>query len=425
VKFSIPYGRDRLDVNIPNEKIAATLTPRSTDHVPDAHEAICHALRQPIGTKMIRDQVSRSDRVTIMISDVTRPVPDGLILPHLINELSEAGVADERIRILVATGLHRPCTREELQQRIGKVVDRIPVTSHDARDTGNLACIGRTSVGNDVWINSSVATSDFKIATGCIEPHTLAGYSGGRKTILPGVAGEETIRHNHSPEMIVHPKVGFGRIDENPIHTEMQEASKLANLDFIVNVVWTPTGKLMKTVAGNPEQAWREGVRAADEVYRRTLDKKADIVVAGVGGYPHDINLYQAISHGLDSTLPLVRDGGSIVLVAECSEGVGSDVMYRWLKEASTPEDVLHRMKREGLAMNGHVAWYLCLNVLTRVKIIVVSKLPPRLLDDMFMKPASSVADALALAAHNLGRSWETIVIPDASKIVSEIRGNG
>jgi len=425
VKFSIPYGRDRLDVNIPNEKIASILTPRSIDHVPDGREAICHALRQPIGTKMIRDQVRRFDKVTIMISDVTRPVPDDSILPHLVNELSEAGVADERIKILVATGLHRPCTREELQQRIGRVIDRFPVTSHDARDNSNLTCVGRTSVGNDVWLNSSVVTSDFKIATGCIEPHTLAGYSGGRKTILPGVAGEETIRRNHSPEMIVHPKVGFGRIDENPIHTEMQEAARLANLDFIVNVVWTPNGELMKTVAGNPEQAWREGVRAADEIYRRTLDKKVDIVVAGVGGYPHDINLYQAISHGLDSTLPLVRDGGSIVLVAECSEGVGSDVMYRWLKEASTPEEVLDRMKREGLAMNGHVAWYLCLNVLKRVNVIVVSRLPPRLLDDMFMKSASSVTDALALAAHNLGRSWEAVVLPDASRIVSEIQGNG
>jgi len=382
----------------------------------DIAAAVHSALTAPIDSKPLSVLAHGRRNPVILVSDLTRDVPDGIIVPLILDELNKAGVPDERITVIVALGAHRPITREEALERFGNdVLSRVRLINHNASDKDSLVHIGTSSFGNRIWINRLVAESDLVIGTGVILPHVIAGYGGGRKIVLPGVTGEETIAKNHS----MTKGVGFCRLRGNTVHEEMVEAARMARLEFIINVVWNGEGDLVKVVAGEMEAAWKYGVDVAARIYTASVESPCDLLITSGGGAPTDINFYQAV-RGLQVGLPVVRDGGVIILVAECTEGVGSTPLYTWLRDATAPEDVLRRVKEEGFKIHGeHIAAYLCEHVFPRVKVFLVSSLSNKIVEEMMMTPAGTVEEAVELAMKYLRQRTPSVIVnPYGAKVV-------
>ena len=419
------YGEGQQFASLPPDVDLTVARPEARPAVPDLSEEIQRALREPIGSPRLRDIAQNRRNAIILVCDLTRDVPDAMILPMLLDELNEAGIRDSAIRAMVAGGGHRRITPDETRQRFGdEVLSRIEILHHDARNQDALVRIGCTSYGTPVSINREAAESDLVLGTGCIIPHVIAGYGGGRKLIIPGVAGEETIRVNHRPENVNRPGVGFCRLTGNVIHEELMEAARMARLDFIVNVVWSPGGELVQAVAGDMEAAWEEGVRTADAMYAFPMDHPVDLLVTSGGGAPSDVNFYQAV-RGMQVGVPVVRAGGAVVLVAECAEGVGSEPLYTWLRDANCPDDVLRRRDEEGFDIHGeHIACYLCAHVFSQYSVFLVSSLPETQVKEMMMTPASSVDEAIEQALLRLGtRRASVLVNPYGAKAVPRLKG--
>ncbi len=425
-EIALLYGRETRTASLPESLDVTVARPDIRPGVRDSEAELRRALEHPIGSARLGKLARGRRNPIILVCDLTRDVPDALILPLLLDELNEAGIADDSIRVMIAGGGHRPITDDEARQRLGStVLSRVERLDHNAADRASLVNIGTTNWGTPVWINRAVAESDLVLGTGCIIPHVIAGYGGGRKLIVPGVAGEETIRRNHRPENVNRPGVGFCRLAGNIIHEELMEAAHMAGLDFILNVVWSPGGELVQAVAGDMEQAWEAGVRIADAMYAFSMDHTVDLLITSGGGAPTDINFYQAV-RGMQVGVPTVRQGGAIVLVAECAEGVGSDPLYMWLREAICPDDVLRRREQEGFDVRGeHIACYLCEHVFSHHRVFLVSSLPATQVREMMMTPASSVDEAIREALHSLGKEYPTVLVnPYGAKAVPRLAGD-
>ena len=282
-----------------------------------------------------------------------------------------------------------------------------------------MVYVGTTQkYGTQVYLNHVFAEADVKILTGDICFHYYAGYGGGRKSVLPAVSGEETIKHNHA--MLLHPNAKTGVLDGNPIHEDIVEAAKLAKVDFILNVVTNSKGEVVKAFAGDLEQAFYEGVKVVDEMYRRPVDRKADIVVVSPGGYPADVNLFQAYK-GIDSALEVVKRGGVIVLLAECSQGHGNQVFYDWMVKFSDIKAVEREIKRN-FVLGGLKAYYL-LKALQNHQIILVSLMPDYYGTNIFkLKTARAVNDALDEAFKIAGKNAKVWAMPYGNFTLPEIR---
>ena len=316
--------------------------------VPAPASAIFQALAAPAEAPPLWQLAQGRRRVAIITSDSTRSVPCAALLDEVVPELTSAGVLFEDITVVVAVGAHRPATRVEMDAYLGAWVDRLTIMNHDAFDPAALTNVGRTSDGNEVRINRTVAEADLRIAFGQVEPHEFAGFSGGPKSILAGVSGEESIKHNHSPRMLLDPRALPGITEGNPIWEEMLEAARAADVHFIVNVVLTPELEIAGVVAGSLEAAHRLAI----DLYRRTYSLElpapgsADIVVT-TPGHPLDRNLYQCVK-ALVAVQHLVRPGGVVVLYGACDEGIGGDPFVEPFDGATSPEEVIDRLGQEG-----------------------------------------------------------------------------
>jgi len=426
VDMALLYGSGHRTASLPDDLEVTIAQPEVRSGVADPVGEIRRALDHPIGAPRLRDLAQGRRDAIILVCDLTRDVPDRMILPFLLGELNEAGIPDSSIRVMIAGGGHRPITSQEAHLRLGDgVLSRIERLDHDSTDSGSLVKIGTTAYGTPVWINRAVAESDLVLGTGCIIPHVIAGYGGGRKLIIPGVAGEETIRRNHRPENINRPGVGFCRLAGNVVHEELMEAARMARLDYIINVVWSPDGALVQVVAGDMEAAWEEGVRTADSMYVFAMDHAVDLLVTSGGGSPTDVNFYQAV-RGMQVGVPVVRPGGAIVLVAECTEGVGSEPLYTWLRDAVCPDDVLRRRDEEGFGVRGeHIACYLCERVFPYHRVFLVSSMPDSQVSEMMMTPAPSVDAAIGEALRVLGGERPSVLVnPYGAKAVPRLKGS-
>lgn len=349
---SLPFGESALAVHIDGELICH----RKTAPVADEIAAVREALRNPIGTPPLRDIVRPGESVALIVNDITRLTRSELMLPPLVDELNAAGIPDERITIVFALGIHRPQTPEERRRIVGDdLYRRLRSIDHDAFDEANLVHIGDTSFGNRVEINRTVWESGRVILTGEIIYHLIAGYSGGRKSLVPGVAGARTTTFNHN--MIFDPRCRSGVLEGNPAHEDLVEAARLANPDFILNLVLSPEGHLVRAVAGHMEHAHREGCRAVDAMLRADLDEPYDLMVASAGGYPLDIDLRQA-HKGLENAVQALRPGGVILFYAECPSGSGHPAVdeYAWKYDDDAGMEAALRVK---FAVGGHKAWWL------------------------------------------------------------------
>jgi nickel-dependent lactate racemase len=339
------------------------------------------------------------DTVAIMASDVTRPAPTSRMLPPLVKRLEERGVSE--ILVVFGLGTHRRMTAEEVNRLLGGSAG-LPHIQHDK---DRCVSLGETSRKTPVEILEDVASSDLKIGTGNIEYHYYAGYSGGAKALLPGVSSERSINKNHA--MMTDPRSKSGRLD-GPVRLDMEEAAKIAGLDFILNVVLNSDKEIVRAVAGDFVEAHRAGAEVVDEMYQKVVSP-AEIVVTCAGGRPKDINLFQA-QKAMENAREAVLPGGSLILLAECAEGLGHPVFERWAKEAACAEDCVERFGRE-YEFGGHKAALIAKESLEK-DLILVSSMRPEQVEMCFFRHAKSLEEALAMARERQGRDARTIVMP-------------
>jgi nickel-dependent lactate racemase len=405
----LPYGKTEVCARIPTQNLLGSIEPKEKSSVPDPRAEVERALKEPIGSKRLSEIVKPEHKVAIVVDDATRPTPSRLLVLSILDELNGAGVEDEQVTVIFGCGTHRAVRSEEAVRLLGEdVLNRVKAISHDCR-AQDLVYAGTTQKhGNKVYLNRVFAEADVKILTGDIGFHYYAGYGGGRKSILPAVSGEETIKHNHA--MILDPNAKTGVLNGNPVHEDMMEAAKLANVDFILNVVENSKGEIVKAFAGDLEQVFNDGVKLIDEMYRVPVDRKADIVIVSSGGFPADLNLFQAYK-GVDSALEVVKRGGLIVLVAECPEGHGNQVFYDWMVKFSDIKAVEREIKRN-FVLGGHKAYYL-LKALQNHQIILVSSMPDYYAMNIFkVKTARAVNDALDETFKIAGKNAKVWVMP-------------
>lgn len=405
----LPYGKTQVCARIPTRNYLGNIEPKEKQGVKDARAEIERALNQPIGTQRLSEIAKQGDKAAIVVNDHTRGTPSYLMIPPLLDELNKAGVKDEDITILFGCGTHRPVKPEEMPALIGEeAVKRVKTLSHDCK-AKDLAYLGRTKKAlTKVYVNKVFSEANVRILTNEIELHYYAGYGGGRKSVLPAICGEETIHHNHA--MILQPKARTGILEGNPVHEDMVEAAELAQPHFIVNIVTNSRKELVQAFAGDYRQAFLEGVKLVDEMYKVPIEKRADIVIVSAGGHPHDIDLYQA-HKGVDNALEAVKRGGVVICVAECPEGHGNQVFYEWMTKFKELKDMETEIKRH-FQLGGHKAYYL-LKTLQKVQVILVSTMPEYYASNVFrLRSARAVNDALKEAFEIAGKDAKVWVMP-------------
>lgn len=405
----LPYGKTDICVRVPARNLLGTIEPKERQAVADEKAEIDRALAEPIGAKRLAEIVKTESKVAIVVDDSTRKTPSEVMLLSVLTELNSAGVKDENVTVIFGCGTHRAVKPDEAEELIGKeAIKRLKVVSHCC--TGpDLVYVGTTKThGNKVYINRIFAEADVRVLLGDVNYHYYAGYGGGRKSVLPAVSGEITIKQNHA--LMVSSNAKAGNLQDNPVHIDMTEAARLAKVDFILNIVENKEGKIVRAFAGDLEAAFLEAVKLVDEMYRVYVDRRAEIVVVSSGGHPADINLYQACK-GLDNALDVVKRGGVIILVAECLEGHGNQVFYDWMSRLGDQKTVEKEIKRNFL-IGGHKAYYL-LKALQNHPLILVSTLPDFYATSIFkFKTARAINDALNEAFKLTGSASRVWAIP-------------
>ena len=408
----IPYGKTEVCARIPTRNYLGSIEPKDKESVKDPTAEIERALNEPFGTKRLNELAKPGDKVAIVANDHTRSTPSRLIVLPILAELKKARVRDSEITIIVGGGIHRRTSAEEMKALFGEeILHRVRVVNHDCR-AEDLVYLSRTKkYVTKVYLNKAFAEADLRVLTGDIGLHYYAGYGGGRKSVLPAVAGEESIQHNHA--MMLHPNARTGVLDGNPVHEDMVEAARLIKVHFIVNVVTNSKKELVKAYAGDLEQAFYEGVKLVDEIYKVPISQRADIVIVSPGGHPYDIDLYQAYK-GVDNALDAVKRGGVIIWAAECPEGHGNEVFHEWMNRFKGVKEMETRIKRQ-FRLGGHKA-YLLAKASQKVQIILVSTLPDYYAVGTFrLRAARAINEALRDAFDIAGRKSKVWVMPQGN----------
>ncbi len=405
MKYELGFGDSPQTIEVADSRVADILLPNHVEAAASGEEEVEKALDSPIGSAKLEELARGRHRVVIITSDITRPMPSRQVLPAVLGRLYRAGVKREEITIVFALGSHRRHTEEEKKKLAGEEIYR----EIRCLDSGAFDFIrmGTTSHGTPVDIMREVAEADFRICLGNIEFHYFAGFSGGSKAIMPGVSTFEAIQANH--RFMVREEAAAGRLEGNPVREDIEEAAGICRGDFLVNVILDEHKRIVKAVAGDMVKAHREGCRFLEKMYRRPIKERADIVVVSQGGAPKDLNLYQT-QKALDNAKYAVKDGGIIILVGSCREGMGQPVFERWMNEAETPHDLVERIQKD-FRLGGHKAAAIAL-ILERAKIYLVSEMDPELVTDIFMKPYSAVQQALDDALKEQGEDAKVMIMP-------------
>ena len=348
MKVHLAYGRDGLDVELPDS--ADILLPQRTRALPEPQAAVREALRQPIGSRPLSELLRPSDRVAIVISDMTRPVPNRVLLPPILETAAAAGIPREQVVIVNGTGMHRADTRDELLAMVGQeILDSYRIAQHDARDRGSLAFVATSARGVEVGVNAEYLRADVRILTGFVEPHIFAGYSGGGKAVLPGIAGADIIMSNHGVDMLNHPKATWCETEGNPIFEQMRDVALATHPAFLVNVSLNAKKEITGVFAGEMVAAHEAGMAQAARQALHPISHPYDVVVTTNMGYPADISLYQAVK-GASAAARAVCGGGAIILVAECAEGLGREDYVELLTSEASLSALMNKLSAPGFA---------------------------------------------------------------------------
>jgi nickel-dependent lactate racemase len=422
MRVKLEYGRQGLYANLPDERIVRTLSYKDAAPLPDPEAALLEVLNHPIGSPPLAEIAKGRKDACIVICDITRPVPNEMILRPLLATLEAAGIPREKITILVATGLHRPNEGEELVEMVGQyIVDHYHIENHHGQELNEHTYLGVSPRGVPIWIDSHYVRADLKITTGLIEPHLMAGFSGGRKLICPGIAALETVKVWHGPDFLEHPKADCGILDGNPVHEENTWIGRKTGCDFIVNVVIDSQRRPLAWVAGDMVAAFEEGVKFVRDVVRDTVAEPVDIVVTSCAGYPLDTTFYQAVK-GLTGALPIVKQGGTIIMCASLSEGIGSPQFQQLFRENSNLEVFVERiLGKDYFVMD---QWQLeeLAKVRRKAKVKLVSDgLPAKTLNGLFVEAAPTIEQAVADSLAEYGPAAKIAVIPKGPYVLAQV----
>jgi len=405
MKLEFGYGNTVQTVEVPDRNLLACLQANPMDHARRGEDAVRYALENPIGSPRLKDLVTPGQKVAIVTSDISRPLPSYQVLPAVLEELCSAGISRENITVVFALGSHRPHTEQEMRRLVGDpCFAQVRCIDSDPNDCIHL---GTTTAGTPVDITRAVAEADVRICLGNIEFHYFAGYSGGAKAIMPGVSTHDAIQSNH--RMMVSQDACAGKLEGNPLREDIEEAGRICGIDFIVNAVLDEHKQIVYAVAGHGVEAHRAGCAYLDRMYRTPIPKKADIVLVSQGGAPKDANLYQT-QKALDNAKHAVKKGGTIILIGQCPEGFGSARFESWLTDAPTAHSMVERIGRE-FQLGGHKAAAIGM-VLENASIDFVSDMDPDVVRSIFLTPRASAQDALDIALVKYGENASVIAMP-------------
>jgi nickel-dependent lactate racemase len=418
--YTVPFDKGELTFSLPAGWQGTVVQSKSPSPIEDVPAAVAEALAQPVNSPPLRDLAQKGHTVCIVFTDITRSSPDQLLVQPILTELETAGVRDEDITLLCGIGLHRPSTQEEKVAKLGQqIVARYRVIDNEPMNSEALVDLGETETGIPLSVNKVAYEADLLIATGIVEPHQYAGYSGGRKTLAVGAAGEAMIAYTHGPHMLDHPGTRLGRIDGNPFHEAITEAARRAGLRFIVNVVQDDHKRVVFVRAGEPEAAFKELVAFARTIYQVPVTKQFDVAVAGAG-YPKDANLYQATraaSYLFFAPTPVIKPGGVLIVPAPCEEGAGDGIgEQRFLKAMQDAPDIQFILDdaREHGYPPGQQRAFVMAKVLEQTEVIIVGAKDPELIRSAKFDTAPTLEAAFAIASERLGDDLEVLIAPHA-----------
>jgi len=421
MKIRLAYGKKGMEVRLPDDLHPVVVEPEYVPALAEQAESIRDALRRPIGSRALREVVRSSDKVSVVFNDITRPTPYPVILPALLAELDH--VRDDRIVLLNATGTHRPNTEPELRRMLGnQILDRFRILQNDALDRSTHTRVGTTRGGNEVWLHKEYVECDVRILTGFIEPHFFAGFSGGGKACMPGLALLETVLRNHSVAHLDDPKATWGVTYGNPLWEEILEAASMVPPAFLLNVTLNRNKQITGVFAGDLEQSHKEGCAFAKKTAMVPVRQPYDIVITSNSGYPLDLNVYQSIK-GISAASQIVKKGGSIIMAADCWDGIPDHGQYaRLLRHASSSEHLLETIRAPGFSVQD--MWQVQIQALISQKADVYlysENLRDEQIIAALLKPCHSIEATVQELVQKLGRAASICVLPEGPQTIPYI----
>jgi nickel-dependent lactate racemase len=420
-KIEIPYWKKNIEIEIPDKNLAGVLESKAKEYKVDKcqKEIVEEALDNPIDSPKLEELVKGKNNMVIITSDHTRPVPSRITMPILLRRIRKVNPNID-IKILIATGFHRPSTKEELIDKFGKeIVENENIVMHISLDKESMVRVGTLPSGGELYLNKLAMETELLIAEGFIESHFFAGFSGGRKSILPGIAAAETIMANHCAEFIGSSHARTGKLKDNPVHRDMLYAAESAKLAFILNVVLDENKKIICAVAGHSENAHKKGCEFVSSLCE-VKKVECDIAISTNGGYPLDQNIYQSVK-GMTAAEATCKEDGIIIMVAACNDGHGGESFYRNVSEAKSPKELLDRIGKVPRNKTVPDQWefqILC-RILSKHKVIMVTDMcDPEIIKNMHMDHAYTFEEALNKAFNIKGNDAKVAVIPDGVSVI-------
>ena len=415
-EYNLPYGNGELTFHLPDEWQVELVEPPKVEAAADPLGAVQAALDAPLGGARLSEfRGVRS--AAVAINDKTRPVPHEHLLPLLLRRLEALGLPPEAITLLIATGAHPPMPPAEFARIVPEeVLARYPILCHNADDEANLANLGTTSLGTPVWINRRFLEADLRLVIGNVEPHQFQGFSGGVKSAAIGLAGRETVERNHAH--MIDPRAQLGRYTDNPARQDVEEIGAIVGVHFALNAVLNGRKQIVHAIAGKPRAVMETAIPLSRQVSQVSVAAPSDLVIASAGGHPKDLNLYQA-QKALAHAALITRDGGTLIVVAACPEGAGSQEYESWMEDVSSYNEVFAKFRREGFRVGPHKAFQIARDA-ARVQTFLVSEMAPALVRRLLLTPAASIAAALELALPSLPRDARVSIMPRASSTIPQ-----
>ncbi len=422
-QVKLKYGTDGILMKFPETpNFQGVLYPDATAPLADPQVVLKDSLANPIASPALRQLARGRQDAVIVISDITRPVPNRLLLPEIIGELAEAGLSADKITILVATGIHRPNEGAELEQLVGReIAGHYRIINHLSQQQDDMELVGHIAGGVPAYVNKHYLHADLKILTGFIEPHMWAGFSGGRKSILPGISSAQTLQFMHGPEMVAHPKTAYGVLDGNPFHEAGLEIMAKAGADFIVNVTLDTDKQVTGIFSGDPVKAHLEGVAFLSRHCIKTLDQPLDFVITTNAGAPLDCNLYQS-AKGLSGVAGATKKGGVILIASQCPEGFGSEEYRQVFNYATSPEAFIKQIMNKDFFILDQ--W--CAQETYQVRIkneiwIHTDGIDSATLQQFHFQPVTDMENALAQLLDRFGQDARWAIIPDGPLLILRV----
>lgn len=424
MEVTLKYGYKGLKINIPETKnFKGVIYPKEAPVLERVNESIYNALNNPISSKPLKEIAKGRKDACIVISDITRPVPNKIILPPILNTIEEAGIDRKDITILIATGIHRPNEGDELIRLVGEeIAKNYRIINHFSKNDEDMEFVGNIGGNVPVYVNKNYLKADLKILTGFIEPHMWAGYSGGRKSILPGISSIKTLEYMHGPEMIAHPKTRYGILEGNPFHEVGLEIMKKTGADFILNVTLNTKKEITGVFAGDSVNAHLEGCKFLSNYCVREIDAPLDFAVTTNSGAPLDCNLYQSVK-GMAGVSPVMKEGGIILIATECFEGLGSKEYIEVMEMVDSPESFIKRLMKNEFFIPDQWGAQETYQIMMKNPVWIYSTgIDRELLKKYHFNPIDSVESAIYELLKKFGEDASWAIVPDGPMVILKLK---